>query len=172
MLGLLACSRALCVYVLACSRAWHVCVLTCYACLRASVFVVLACVRVCYDEMFYFLTCLRTWCAFLSYLLYISILFFNTNLKILTSKNLCALLSWTYFLFTFWHQLIKLFKTNLREAGKSMDLSYSCSCSKAVSISYNLYIRQKKSSFFFKRWGHNWNTSTLIFLPKMRYVFP
>ena len=64
-----------------------------FACLRASVFGVLACVRVCCDEMFYFLTCLRTWCAFLSYLLYISILFFNTSSKILTAKNLCALLS-------------------------------------------------------------------------------
>ena len=56
-------------------------------------------------------------CAFLSYLLYISILKF----KILTAKNLCAL-NWTYFLFIFWYQLIKLFETNLREAGKSINI--------------------------------------------------
>ena len=68
--------------VLACSRAWRVCVLTCLACLRvwrACVLGVLAGVRACYDEMFYFLTCLHTWCAFLSYLLYISILKFKNS---------------------------------------------------------------------------------------------
>ena len=32
-----------------------------------------------------------------------------------------ALLSWTYFLFTFWYQPIKLNETNLRVAGKSID---------------------------------------------------
>ena len=76
------------------SRAWRarvLCVFTClrvhvlgvFACLRAwrawraCVLGVLAGVRACYDEMFYFLTCLHTWCAFLSYLLYISILKFK-----------------------------------------------------------------------------------------------
>ena len=58
---------ALHVYVLACSRAWCAYVLTC---LRAYVLGVLvrvrACVHACFDEMFYFLTCLSTWCAFLS----------------------------------------------------------------------------------------------------------
>ena len=46
-------------------------------CLGAAVLGVLACVHACYDEMFYFLTCLCTWWAFLSYLLYISILKFK-----------------------------------------------------------------------------------------------
>ena len=58
---------ALHVYVLACSRAWCAYVLTC---MRAYVLGVLvrvrACVHACFDEMFYFLTCLSTWCAFLS----------------------------------------------------------------------------------------------------------
>ena len=35
VLGVLACSRALRVYVLPCSRAWRACVLTCLACSRA-----------------------------------------------------------------------------------------------------------------------------------------
>ena len=58
---------ALHVYVLACSRAWCAYVLTC---MRAYVLGVLvrvrACMHACFDEMFYFLTCLSTWCAFLS----------------------------------------------------------------------------------------------------------
>ena len=102
--------RAHLLCMLRCLRVWRVCVLTCLVCLRV-------CVLACYDEMFYFLTCLRTWCAFL-----------------------CALLSWTYSLFTFWYQLIKLYETNLRAAGKSIDISYSYSCSIAISIFYNLYI--------------------------------
>ena len=71
-------------------HAWRGSVLTCFLCLRAYVLSVLAClralctcvrvcVRACYDEMFYFLTCLRTWCAFLSYLLYISVLKFKNS---------------------------------------------------------------------------------------------
>ena len=93
----LACSaylRAWRAYVLACLRAWRVYLLTCLACLRVSL-------RACYNEMFYFLTCLCTWCSFLSYLLCISTLKFKNS----HSKKLCALLSWTYFLFTFWYQL-------------------------------------------------------------------
>ena len=57
------------------SCAWHahvLGVLTCLVCLRT-------CVRTCYDEMFYFRACLRTWCAFLSYLLYILILEFKNS---------------------------------------------------------------------------------------------
>ena len=46
--------------------------LTCLVCLHA-------CMRTCYDEMFYFRACLRTWRAFLSYLLYISILEFKNS---------------------------------------------------------------------------------------------
>ena len=80
--------------VLACSRALHVYVLACLVCLRVYV-------RACYDGIFFFLTCLRTCCAFLSYLLYISILKFKNS----HSKKSRALLSWTYFLFTFWYQL-------------------------------------------------------------------
>ena len=53
--------------------------LTCLACLRDCVLGVLACVRACYDEMFYFLMSLRTWCAFLSNLLYILILKFENS---------------------------------------------------------------------------------------------
>ena len=61
---------------LVCLRA---CVLTCLVCLCA-------CVCACYYEMFYFLTCLRTWCAFLSYLLYISILKFKNSYS---NKSVC-----------------------------------------------------------------------------------
>ena len=75
----LACSRGWYAYVLACLRAWRAFVvgvlarLTCSACLRAQRACVLtclvylcACVHACCDEMFYFLTCLSTWCTFLS----------------------------------------------------------------------------------------------------------
>ena len=65
--------RTWCARVFTSSRA-HV--LGVCACLRACV---LTCVCPCYDEMFYFLTCLRTWCAFLSYLLHISILKFKDS---------------------------------------------------------------------------------------------
>ena len=109
-------------------RAYMFGVLVCLLCLRAGVLVMVKCfifLRVCILGVLLCLICIT-----LQYL----------NLKILTAKNLCALLSWTYFLFTFWYQLIKLFETNLREAGKSIDISYSCSCSKAISIFYNLYI--------------------------------
>ena len=88
--------RALRVYVLMCLRPWRAYVLgvlTCLACLHAYVLTCLLCLRVyvraCYDKMFYFLTCLRAWCAFLSYLLYISILQFKNS----HSKKMCALLT-------------------------------------------------------------------------------
>ena len=109
MLGVLTCLRAWCVYVLACLRAWRAYVLRAYVlgvltclrayvlgmftCLRACVLTCLVCLRVyvraCYDEMFYFLTCLCTWRAFLSCLLCILILKFKNS----HSKKLCALLS-------------------------------------------------------------------------------
>ena len=54
-------------------RAWRAYVPGVLVCLHVSVLGVLVSVRACYDEMFYFLTCLRTWCNFFSYLLYISI---------------------------------------------------------------------------------------------------
>ena len=109
MLGVLACSRAFRVYVIACSRGgvftWlRAYVLTCLACLRAYVLsclcasvlgvlpclarlrarvlivlTCLRCLRACFDEMFYFLRTLRTWCALLSYLPYISILKFKNS---------------------------------------------------------------------------------------------
>ena len=98
----MACLRAhvLCVFTCLCAHVLdvltclRVCVLTCLACFRVYV-------RACYDEMFYFLTRLRTWCAFLSYLLYISILKFKNS----HSQKLWVLLRWSYFLFTFWYQL-------------------------------------------------------------------
>ena len=113
-----------CFACLACLHVWHACVLG-----------VLADMHACYDEMFYFV------CVCILGLLFclICFTFQYLHLKILTAKNLSALLSWTYFSFTFWYQLIKLLETNLREAGKSIDISYRCSCSKAVSIFYNLY---------------------------------
>ena len=79
VLGVLTCLRA---YVLAWLRAYMLACLACLACLRvwrACILGVLAGVRACYDEMFYFLTCLHAWCAFLSYLLYISILTFKNS---------------------------------------------------------------------------------------------
>ena len=149
----------------------HVCVLTCLACLRACVLTYLACLRACVltclrAHVFGVLTCLRAyvfgvftclrawrayvlawlraWCVCVCKCVFVCLICFAfqyLNLKILTAKKLCALLSWTYFLFTFWYQLIKLYETNLRVAGKSIDISYSYSCSKAISIFYNLYIR-------------------------------
>ena len=108
MLGVLCvfmCLRAHVLGVLTCLCAYVLGVFTCLVCLRACVLTCLVCLRVyvraCYDEMFYFLTCLCTWRAFLSYLLCILILKFKNS----HSKKLCALLSWTYFLFTFWYQL-------------------------------------------------------------------
>ena len=79
VLGVLTCLRA---YVLAWLRAYVLACLACLACLRvwrACILGVLAGVRACYDEMFYFLTCFHAWCAFLSYLLYISILTFKNS---------------------------------------------------------------------------------------------
>ena len=92
------CARVLCVFtclrayvlcVLPCLRAYVLGVLTCLACLaclRASVLGVLcvltcfvclrACVRSCYDGMFYFLTCLSTWCLVCFFVLFA--LHFNT----------------------------------------------------------------------------------------------
>ena len=55
--------------VLTCFCAWRAGVLTCFVCLRA-------CVRSRYDEMFYFLTCLRTWCLVCFFVLFT--LHFNT----------------------------------------------------------------------------------------------
>ena len=151
VLGVFACSRALRVYVLACSRAlrtsvfrcfcaWRACVLgvfTCLACLRDYVLGVLACVRACYDDIV--MIFLRV-CELGVLFCLICFTFQYLNLKILRAKKLCALLSWTYFLFTFWYQLIKLYETNLRVAGKSIDTSYSYSFSKAISIFYKLNI--------------------------------
>ena len=77
VLGVITCSRACVLGVPSCL----VCLtcLACLVCMRAYVLGVLACVRACFNEMFYFLTFLRTWCAFLSYLFYISILKFNNS---------------------------------------------------------------------------------------------
>ena len=145
---------ALRVYVLACSRALRAFVLTCLACLRAyvlSVLGMLMCLRA-YVLGVFACVCawLLQWNVLFSYVFahlvfgalfcLICFTFKNLNLKILRANKLCALLSWTYFLFIFWYQLIKLHETNLRVAEKSIDISYSYSCSKAISIFYNLYI--------------------------------
>ena len=106
VIDVFACSRAwrtymlgvftyLCAYVLACSRAWCVCVLgmlACLVCLR------IACLRICYGEIFIFLRV----CVLSVIFCLICFTFQYFNLKILTAKNLCALLSWTCFFFTFW----------------------------------------------------------------------
>ena len=74
VLGVLACSRALRAFVLTCLACLRAYVLTCLACLRACVLTYLvclhACVRGCYNEMFYFLTCLRTWCLVCFFVLF------------------------------------------------------------------------------------------------------
>ena len=88
MLGLLTC--------LACLRASALSVLTSLVCLRS-------CVRACYDEMFYFLTCLRTLCAFFSYLLYISILKFKNSYN----KKLVCFVKLNIFIYI----LIQTYKT-------------------------------------------------------------
>ena len=72
-----ACLHAYVLACLACLRASRACMLGVLACLSASVLGALACVRACYNEIFYFLTCYCTWCAFLFYLLYMSILKFK-----------------------------------------------------------------------------------------------
>ena len=143
VLGVFACLRA-CVFT--CLRACVFGLLTCLrafvlTCLRAYVLGVLTCVHASYNEMFYFLTCLRTWCiytwcAFLSYFLYSLILKFKNS----CSEKFVCFVKLNIFLIYKAIKLIKLFETNLREAGKSIDISYSCSCSKAISIFYNLYI--------------------------------
>ena len=107
-------------------HAWHVCVLGAFvclhalhawraymlgmlACLSASLLGALAWVHAGYDEMFYFPMCLRTWCAFLSYLLYISILQFKNSY----SKKFACFVKLNIFLIyiliptykIFWNQL-------------------------------------------------------------------
>ena len=95
VLKCLVCLRAFVFECLACLRAQRSYVLTCMMCLRA-------CIRACYDEMFYFLPCLRTWCAFLSDLFYISILKFKNSY----SKSLVCFVKLNIF-------LILRFDTNL-----------------------------------------------------------
>ena len=102
----LVCLRALRVCVLACSGAWRIYVLTCLACLRAYVLACLVCLCVCEGVLvimkcFFFLHV----CVLGALFCLICFTFQYLNLKILTAKKLCALLSWTYFLFTFWYQL-------------------------------------------------------------------
>ena len=120
--SMLTCLRA---YVITCFCAWRACVLgkfTCSAYLRAYVLGVLACVHACVLVTMKPFIFLRV-CALGVLFCLICFTFQYLNLKILRAKKLCALSSWTYFLFTFWYQLIKLYKTNLRVAGKSINLS-------------------------------------------------
>ena len=146
VLGVLACLRACHAYMLLCLRAWRACMRSCLSAWHAYVLSVLACLRawcVCVRAselvmmkcFIFFRVCVLgvLFCLFYFTFQYL-------NLKILTAKNSCALLSWTYFLFTFWYQLVKVCETKLREAGKLIDISYSYSCSKLISIFYNLYI--------------------------------
>ena len=90
MLGVLACFACLCTHMLGvlprlvCLRASMLVMMKYFIFWHASGLCVLMCVHSCYDEIFYFLTCLRTWCigtwcAFLSYLLYISTLKFKNS---------------------------------------------------------------------------------------------
>ena len=124
MLGVLACSRALrahvlgmltcltflCLrachaYMLLCLSAWCACVLSCLSDWHAYVLSVLACLRawcVCVRAsvlammkcFIFFRVCVL---GVLFCLIYFT--FQYLNLKILTAKISCALLSWTYFLF-------------------------------------------------------------------------
>ena len=138
VLGVLACFA--CLRALRASVLGVLGVFTSLAYLRAYVLGVLACVR----------AWLLRWNVLFSYVFahlvfgvlfcLICFTFQYLNLKILRANKLCALLSWTYFLFIFWYQLIKLYETNLRVAEKSTDISYSYIYSKAISIFYNLYI--------------------------------
>ena len=125
MLGVLACSRALRVYMLTCSRAWGAYVHAYLRAWRAYVLTCLACLRTWRAYVLGVFTCLRASCAcvctcvhvLMKYFIFlrvcvlgvlfclISFTFQHLNLKILTAKKLCALLIWTYFLFTFWSYL-------------------------------------------------------------------
>ena len=115
MLGVLMCLACLRAYVLTCLACLRVCMLMCLACLCAYVLTCLVCLCVympaCYDKMF-FLTCLLTWCAFLSYLLCISILKFKNS----HSKKIVCFVKLNIFLI------------------------YILIPTKAISIFYNLYI--------------------------------
>ena len=98
VLGVLSCLASLCAW-----QDWRVYVLSVHACLCACLLVMMKCfifLRVCVLGVFFCLICFKFQCL---------------NLKIHTAKNLCALLSWKYFLFLFWYQLIKLFKTNFNK---------------------------------------------------------
>ena len=127
---------------LACLRAYVFACLACLAFLRAYVLLCLVCLRGWRDYTLSMLASLRAWCACvracvlvtmkcfiflrvcaLSVLFcFICFTFRNLNLKILIAKKNFAFSSWTYFLFKFWYQLIKLYETNLRVAGKSINV--------------------------------------------------
>ena len=114
VVGTLTCLRAYALGVLswlACLRDWHArraYVLSVHACLRAWC----TCARACMLVVMKCFIFLRVWVLGVLFCLNT---FQYLNLKILTAKNLCDLLSWTYFLFTFWYQLLKLFETNFNE---------------------------------------------------------
>ena len=119
-------SRAWRACVFACFCAWRACVVTCLAYLRGYVLTclrgyVLTCLhawrawRAYVFGVLAYLVCLRA-CVLVTMKCFIFLpvcmlgvlfclncfIFQYLHLKILTAKNLCALLSWTYFLFTFW----------------------------------------------------------------------
>ena len=154
VLTCLACLRTYVLTCLACLRAWPACVLTCFCALCACVLGVFTCLACLRAYVLGVLACVRAWllrwnvlfsymCAHLVFGVLFCLICFTfqyLNLKILRASKLCTWLSWTYFLFIFWYQLIKLFETNLRVAEKSINISYSYTCSKAISIDYSLYI--------------------------------
>ena len=77
------------------SRAWRACVLTCLACLRDYALACLACLRtwrVCVLVLMKCFIFLRV-CVLSVLFCLICFTFQYLNLKILTAKNLCALLS-------------------------------------------------------------------------------
>ena len=83
----LTCLACLHAYVLVCLRAYVLLWLACLVCLRTCVLVIMKCfifLRVCVLGVLFCLICF---------------IFQYFNLKILTAKNVCALLSWTCFLF-------------------------------------------------------------------------
>ena len=111
MLGMLACSCAHVLCVFMCLRAWHAHMFACFSAWRVYVLTCLACLRA---WRTYMCTCMLVMmkCSIFLHVCVLGVLFCricftfqHLNLKILTAKKLCALLSWTYFLFTFQYQL-------------------------------------------------------------------
>ena len=151
VLGVLACLRA-CVLgvlgVLTCFRAWRAFVLTCLVGLRAwrAWCAWWACLLACFHAWRACLcACLLWWNVLFSYVSAYLVCFFCVTCFTFKSKNsyskkFVCFVKLNIFLFTFWYQLVKQFEINLREVGKPIDISYSRSCSKAISIFNSLLL--------------------------------